>query len=179
MGQKYVIALFDSVARADLALNVIHSAGFTADHVSYITRSDSEEFRDIEPADAKTAVLEHVKLTEHQRPSAPIFATTGAAIGGIVIAPFAIGTMLLPLIIVGPLVGAGAGALLGGLLEPAKPEARVENRNYADTLNHGGGLIVVSGNPVELRKAWDTFKTCDPLTLREWESDEEDEVEEH
>lgn len=177
MSKKYVIALFDTVARAEIALNVIHSAGFTADEVSYITRTDAEDFPEVIESGSKVAILDHVKIAEHQRASAPIFATTGAAIGGVILTPIAIGTMLLPLIIVGPLVGAGAGALIGALLEPTKPESKVETRGYAESLNHGGALIMVTGNPVELKKAWDTFKTCDPVSLREWEGDEEDEVE--
>lgn len=180
ISERFVISSFSSIARAQIALDVIHSAGFTDENVSFVTRSDSDEVKSIQHLEDKIGILKQVKMAEHTKPSAPIFATTGAAIGGLIATPFALGTMLFPLFIVGPLVGAGAGALLGSLLEPENKEEvrRVTNVRFADTLEQGGAVIIVhADNPVQMQKAWDTLKTCDPVSLSEWESDIEEKVE--
>ena len=92
-------------------------------------------------------------------------------------APIAVGSLVFPLFVAGPLLGAGFGAVLGGLFDSDKDAAEDKKSSYAEHVSAGACLIVVTGDKYQLREAKASLKTCGPIVLDDYQAPTNDEVE--
>lgn len=157
MIEQCVIAEFKDVPTARLGLEVLAKAGFGEKHVSFVGRSDAPELKEIG------------KLRDHAADN--VGNATGAGIGGLLggamAAPMAASTLLGPFILVGPLVGVGLGAALGGLLGGAQNWGvdQTASESYEEKVKAGSVLVIVTGDPHQIREATASLKTTGPNNI--------------
>ncbi len=169
MESKYLVAVFETLAKADVALEVLCKAGYGPDQVSFITRHDSPDLKNVQQLQTKTqAAADDTQVADGKHASATAPGTGfGAAIGSAVSAPIAVGSLMFPLFVAGPLVGAGFGAVLGGLFDSDK-EAEDKESTYSEHVHAGACLIVVTGDDYQLREAKASLKTCGPIVIDDY-----------
>jgi hypothetical protein len=158
MHEKCIVAEFQDSEKARLGLQILAKAGFDPTQVSFIARRD-------DPALAELGKLEK-DAAEGLRTTSG--AGLGALLGGAVSAPVAVSTLLGPIILVGPLVGMGLGAAIGGLLAGThkwdeNPDA---GQHYQRAIEQGGILVIVSGTKGELLEAEASLKTAGPVAVK-------------
>src|SRR5689334_5168568 len=110
MEEQCVVAEYASYEKARIGLEVLDMRGFTADTVSVVSRS----------TDTNVAELERARREKSTRPSVAASGGLGAAVASGAVAPMAIGTLLGPFFLIGPIAAAVAGAAAGGLLSGAE-----------------------------------------------------------
>ncbi len=166
MSQECVVALFSNLSRALIAKKVLDAAGFGDDNVSLITHSESEELKSLQSNGQE--ILDQNResqVTKDQPDYAPAGRTgTGALMGSIVSVPIAVGTLLFPLFIAGPIVGAGVGALLGAFGDAQKNPVD-DQPNLEEQIRGGAALIIVTAEDYRVRDAKGLLQTCDPIRL--------------
>lgn len=152
-----VIAEYHNLEDARNGLVLMANSGFGEDRLSFISRSDSPELR-------RLGALEEGGET-------PSETSTGAGIGallaGAISVPVAASTLIGPFILFGPLVAAGIGTAVGGLLGGAQDWGLNEEagKTYEQRVRDGAILILVVGDDFELREAEATLKTTGPTSL--------------
>lgn len=154
---RFLIADFDSAEKARLGLEILAKAGYGEQHVSFVARSDAPELQQI------------AKLGEKHSSPTGIWsgAGLGGLLGGALTAPIAVSTLLGPFLLVGPLVGAGVGAMIGSLLGGAKEHGSHADSGYgyAESVQNGGVLVIVTGDDAELHEATASIKTAGPRSV--------------
>ncbi len=171
MSRKCVVAVFETVKKGLIGWEVLYKAGHGTERVSFLSGDESPQLYGLVPE-------------ENQRNPDPVTNTTnssvgtatglGASVGGAIIAPIAIGSLVFPLFVVGPILGAGLGAVLGGLFDAKKVDDLAEAEpTYSDRLRDGGAVLIVTGTDHELDKAKASLKTCGPVSLVDSEIDED------
>jgi hypothetical protein len=138
MHPQCVIAQFESVERARLGLQVLAKAGFGEDQVSFVSRSDASELGEIG------------KLREDAADNTDSSASAGIGglLGGGLAAPVAASTLIGPFMLIGPLVAAGVGAAIGGILGGAQIWGvdRNTSESYEASVERGAVLVIVNGS---------------------------------
>lgn len=157
MSDHYAIAEYDSLESARLGIEVLEKSHFTDKEVSLVTSA----------SDSAVAQLQglHDETAESSGPGRGV--GLGMLIGGAAAAPVAVGTMIGPFIVAGPLLGLAVGAGLGGLFEGAKNDTlRNLSEDYENRVKAGSVLIVVSvDNRVRLDDAVNPLVTTGPKSL--------------
>ncbi len=168
MSQSCVVALFRNFDRASVAMKILKADGYHSDNISLITHAESNELRQLEANDDLVADQRLESPTEKDEPDhAPAARTgTGALMGGAVAVPFAFGSMLFPLFIAGPVLGAGLGAVLGAFGDTEKDPAK-KQKSLEDHLRDGAVLIVVKDEVYRVHDAKAILQTCDPIRIEE------------
>ncbi len=177
MDSKCLVAVFETISKANVALEVLSMSGLGNDQVSFISRHDSPDLKDVQQLQKQTqAAADDTQVADGKHASVTAPGTgLGAAIGGAVAAPIAVGSLLFPLFVAGPLLGAGFGALLGGLFDSDKDADEDKESSYAEHVRDGACLIVVTGSSnFQLREAKASLKTCGPIVLDEYASPSND-----
>lgn len=174
MNPKCVVAVFETIAKANVALEVLSKAGFGNDQISFISRHDSPDLDELQHLQAKGQMPTDTEVSDRHRASSVAPGTAlGATIGSIVAAPVAVGSLVFPLFVVGPILGAGLGAVLGGLFDSDKNSDHEKESTYAEHVTNGACLIVVTGDKYQLREAKASLKTCGPIELDEYQATDE------
>jgi uncharacterized membrane protein len=156
MKEQWLVAEYATYQKAHIGLEVLDLRGFTADTVSLVSRND-----------ASIAELEKARREKAAAPSKTASGGVGAAIAGAAAAPIAIGTMLGPLFLAGPLAAVVAGAAAGGLLSGTKKWGIDEDvaRTYQQRIAQGSVLVIVHASGDTLKEAEAGLRTTDTLTL--------------
>ena len=156
-GDQCVVAEYANYEKARIGLEVLDLRGFTADTVSVISRS----------TDSNVPELERARREKNSRPSAAVSGGIGAAVASGAVAPIAVGTILAPLFLIGPLAAAVAGAAAGGMVSTAKKWGISEeaSRSYQRRIEEGSVLVIVHATGDRLIDAESGLKTTDTLSL--------------
>jgi len=171
MSQKCVVAVFETVEKGLIGWEVLYKAGHGTERVSFLSGDESPTLYGLQSDDPKPKENSPTNTT-----NSAIGTTTGlgASIGGAMAVPIAIGSMVFPLFIVGPILGAGVGAILGGLFDTKKVDDLEDAElTYSDHLRNGGAVLIVTGTDHELDKAKASLKTCGPISMEFSELEEE------
>jgi hypothetical protein len=165
-----VVAEFRTRPDAKLALEVLMRNHYTRENVSVVMRADDptaenlDEFRDEEGISAAD-----VEVNAPDGRSVGL----GMLLGGAVSAPLAIGTMIGPFIIAGPIVGMGIGAALGALFGSLEQDDTAEDEpSYEDRVKAGSILVIVTQDEmIGLNEAEAVLATTNPKTMERFELD--------
>jgi len=163
-----VVAEFRTRAGAKLALEVLERNHYTIENVSVIMHGDDppadklDDFRDdgAIPADQAKAAAPDSRSVG-----------LGMLLGGTIAAPLALGTMIGPFFLVGPLVGMGIGAAFGGMFSSHQGgDSSEEGPSYEERVKAGAILIVVTPDEkVGLNEAEAVLATTNPKTMERFE----------
>jgi len=165
-----VVAEFRTRAGAKLALEVLERNHYTRENVSVVMHSDdpaAEKLDDMQAGDAIPA--DQVEATSPDGRSVGL----GMLLGGMIAAPLALGTMIGPFILAGPLVGMGIGAAFGGLFSShQRGDTADENLSYENRVKGGSVLVIVTQDEqIGLNEAEAVLATTNPKTMERFELD--------
>lgn len=165
-----VVAEFRTRAGAKLALEVLERNHYTRENVSVVMHSDdpaAEKLDDMQAGDAIPA--DQVEATSPDGRSVGL----GMLLGGMIAAPLALGTMIGPFILAGPLVGMGIGAAFGGLFSShQRGDTEDENLSYENRVKGGSVLVIVTQDEqIGLNEAEAVLATTNPKTMERFELD--------
>ncbi len=163
MSEKCVVAIFETVRKGLIAWEVLFKAGYGKDQVSFLSGDASPKLFGLQPEDAQP---QSDSATSDSGSSVGTATGLGAGVGGAVAAPIALGSLVFPLFVVGPMLGAGLGAVIGSMFDADKiVDDDTAEPTYADRLRSGGAILIVTGTDHELDKAKVSLKTCDPINM--------------
>lgn len=156
MHAQCLVAEFASLQEAQLGLEVLEKFDFKSDAVSLVSRGDEEALEKIgdqQRGDGEHASGKSIGL--------------GTLIGGTVAAPIAVGTMIGPFIVAGPLLGMAAGATMGGLFSEAEQWGIHEEaaRDYEERVRNGSVLVIVTSTSPRLDEAQQGLQTTGPKSI--------------
>lgn len=154
-----VVAEYANYPKAEIGLKVLEKRGFGADRVSLISRNDPE-----------LVTLEKARREILKQPDPVSSGAAGAALAATAATPVAIGTMLAPFFLIGPVVAAAAGVAAGTIFgddDKWKLDESVA-RSYRDRVSAGSILIVVHSSGHDLLEAYGGLKTTDTLSLERY-----------
>ncbi|REK08630.1 MAG: general stress protein [Planctomycetota bacterium] len=150
-----VVAVYDTMPKADEGVRALHTEGFSSEHISIVTRHVPEG-----------ATSEELSLGDDSAKEAAI----GGALGGL--AGLAGAATLLSItgvgliVLTGPIVtltGAIVGAFLGAMRGWGIHEKQIEQ--YEKFVSEGKVLVVVAGEPLEVEKAERVLRGTKPEHL--------------
>lgn len=184
-----VIAEYRSIEKANLALEVLATGGFTTETVSRISfgqpssdnvlpdeRLSAQELSIHSKRDGSSAgetgqlrgeIPDQLRGNPDKQ-KADKAAGIGALIGGAVATPLSIGTLVGPFFVVGPLLGLGAGAAVGGLFGAAERWGvrRDVAADYEQRIRNGSVLVIVANDSsLRLHEAYKLLQTSGPFSL--------------
>ncbi|MFO1063839.1 MAG: hypothetical protein U0892_08260 [Pirellulales bacterium] len=152
-----VVAEFNSMSRAQTALEVLALRHFMNDRVSVITRQDAADLE----------ALEESLRTKRDAAGVGQSAGAGALMAGGMAAPLAIGSLIANFFVAGPLAAVVVGAVAGGAMAPKSrweiPDATL--RSYSERLEDGSILILVQAEGDDLLEAEAGLRTVGPISL--------------
>ncbi|MCC6511848.1 MAG: hypothetical protein IT423_22295 [Pirellulaceae bacterium] len=152
-----VVAEYFDYEKADIGLRVLEMRGFGSDRVSVITQNDP-----------KLVELEKARRAQTERPGVVESGAVGAALAAGAAAPLAVGTLLTPFFIIGPVVAAAAGAAVG-TLSSADSHWDIDDDSTANDqqrVAEGSILVLVHATGDDLLEAYGGLKTTDTLSLK-------------
>lgn len=160
MEYQCVVAEYEDYDKARVGLEVLDMRGFTSDQVSVITKEDAE----------KIGALERARREKLQETTKTSSGGLGAAMASGAALPFALGAMIGPFFVIGPVAAAVAGGIAGPLLSGAEdwgipPAAR---KSYLDRLEEGSVLVIVHATGDDLMEAAAGLRTTDNLSLEQY-----------
>ena len=161
MQDECVVAEFKDRDSARLGLEVLARAGYGEDHISVVTKQTDSEVQDIDE-------LEKTKTDSRGVPGG---IGVGGLLGTAVSIPLAASTLVGPFMLLGPIVGAGVGAALGGMLM-GSADKKDPAQAYRHSLNEGGVLLVITGTKAELLEAEASIKTAGPRDVTRFSATE-------
>lgn len=170
--QFCVVGLYRNIPKAQVALQVLGSAHFQDEEVSFVTHSDAPELKEL---DAITHVQDgrvDEGLSDEMENEKPASRTvTGALAGGTLAVPLALGTALFPVFIAGPLLAGGLGAIVGALADGGKATdvGSLDPLHLQEKIEQGAALIVVTGEEYRIDEAKGLMITCDPMWVEKRE----------
>lgn len=157
-----LIAEYASMDKAQVALDILLMNGYTADEVSIAWRGHDEALKEFEAQAPNTEASE----TEEQH-SVAHSAEVGALVGGAVMLPLCLGSVVAPVLIAGPILGiiggAAAGGLFGELLHWGIPKHAA--MRYDERIAAGSVFVIVRQNPTELMHLEPSLKTTDAISI--------------
>ena len=161
MSNQCLIAEYATIEAANVGLEVLQSDDFTPEEVSVVTRQHA------------TTIADEGELVSQSSdsPSTGKTVALGAIIGGAIATPLAVGTMIGPFFIAGPLIGILAGAAVGGVLKSVAKWG-VDNdaaERYEQRVAEGAILILVStDDSIRLNDAEQLLRTTSPESLEQF-----------
>lgn len=169
MEDQCVVAEYANYEKARIGLEVLDMRGFTDDTVSVISKS----------SDTNVPELERARRRKNAETSVTAAGGIGAAVASGAAAPLAVGSMLAPFFVVGPLAAALAGAAAGGLLSGAKNWGVSDemSESYKKRLEDGSVLVIVHATGDRLEEAESGLRTTDTLSLATYSAKTPDEDE--
>ena len=145
MSDQCLIAEYGSLEQAKEGLRVLSTADEPLENVSVVAH-----------AERHAAELQDLQKPSSESPNSGKVVGIGALIGGAAATPLAVGSLIGPLFVAGPLLGMAAGAVIGGLF--ASTQNWGIEREVGDDLqqrvDEGSVLIIVdSDDPIVLNDA--------------------------
>lgn len=174
-----LVAEYESQSAAKIGLEVLRKADFQPDAISVAWRGHTRALDKVDRSgsnDQGIAVEQSMEI--------------GAGIGALVGTPLAIGSVMGPIMIAGPLAALAGGAALGAVMSGAGRSAsnresddRVDSRGlyamanhyginshsatrYEQRINEGAVLVIVTSTPPRLDEAQRSLKTTGPASLQ-------------
>ncbi len=168
--KECVVAEFRTRAGAKLALEVLERNHYTLKNVSVVMHNDdpaTDKLDDLRQDEAIPADQVQAKAPDSRGVG------LGMLLGGTIAAPLAMGTMIGPFFLAGPLVGMGLGAAFGGLFSShQRGDLAEDNPSYEDRIKAGSILIVVTEDEqIGLNEAEAVLATTNPKTMERFELD--------
>ncbi|CAN5651508.1 hypothetical protein BH10CHL1_BH10CHL1_26620 [soil metagenome] len=179
---KTLVGLYHDVATANQVVQALVNAGITRDDISMVVNDREGQYT----AGAQADDLNNAQTSEVGTATAG-GAVTGAVIGGVGGALLSLSALAIPgigpVVAAGPLIvgliGAGAGAAVGGLLG-ALTEAGVPEEEagfYIAGVNRGGTLVSAAVDDQEVNQIVEIMQRHDPIDVHEqvetWRNDAE------
>ncbi|TWU25465.1 hypothetical protein Pla52o_17660 [Novipirellula galeiformis] len=156
MNAECLVAVYPSLAKAQVGLEVLETFDFASDAVSTVWRGREE-------------ALEHLNWEQGAQNAQDVVTTMalGAFISGAVAVPFAVATMIIPVIITGPLVAIAGGATMGGVLGEARHWGihRHASKSYEQQIADGAVLVIVTSTKARIDEAQQGLQTTHPSHL--------------
>ena len=163
-----LIAEYASMDKAEVALEILRLNGYMADSVSVAWRGHEEALAEL---DAEDPSIEASK--EGDKHSVAHSAEIGALLGGAVMLPLCLGSIVAPVLIAGPILGilggAAAGGLFGELLHWGIPKHAA--MRYDQRIADGSVLLIVRSGRTELRNLEPSLKTTDAISIEIFSAD--------
>lgn len=157
-----LIAEYASMDKAEVALDILQMNGYTADEVSIAWRGHDEALKEFEAEDPSIEALK-----SEEKHSVAHSAEVGALVGGAVMLPLCLGSVVAPVLIAGPILGvlggAAAGGLFGELLHWGIPKHAA--MRYDQRIAAGSVLLIVRQTPTELMHLEASMKTTDAISV--------------
>ncbi|MBC8122190.1 MAG: DUF1269 domain-containing protein [Gemmatimonadaceae bacterium] len=166
------IGVFHTHTQVERALSELRKADFDLSNVSILLRREDEP---VEP--------EHVPVEDAVSNGATAGAALGSIAGGLAGLVFGLGSAVVAGVgtvltagtigtaivaaLSGGTLGAAAGGMTGALVGLGIPEGQAET--YAQTVKDGCCLMIVEGNPAELRKIEPILQDCKMENYRLYE----------
>jgi hypothetical protein len=174
-GSKTVIGLFDDIGDARSAVQELLDNGFPKDSVNLVAHAAAQEYTDYFDNQGHYTHLTPESVGNHVEAAAKV-GGIGAVIGGL--GGLLLGLSLVaipgvgPVVAAGPflaaLVGAGAGASVGGMIggftNVGVPE--VDAEAYAEAIRRGGSSVVVRASIEEATRAAQLLKNHNPVDIQ-------------
>jgi hypothetical protein len=164
MREECVVAEFADIDTARLGLEVLARSGYGEEHVSVITRNQSD-------AQSKMATVNALEKSRNDTQGISEGTGVGSLLGTAISIPLAASTLIGPFFILGPIVGAGLGAAFGGMLGGAG-DKEAAAKHYRQSLEDGGILLIITGDKGELLDAEASIKTAGPARVTRFASPE-------
>lgn len=182
MNAACLVAEYESQSAAKIGLEVLRKSDFQSDAVSMAWKGNTQALEKLDRGDDDTNDLGVDSSME-----------IGAGIGALVGTPLAIGSVMGPIMIAGPLAAMLGGAALGAVVSEAGADAanrqsadRVDSRGlfamanhyginahsasmYEQRINEGAILVIVTSTPPRLDEAQRSLKTTGPASLQRFE----------
>ncbi|MEO8270598.1 MAG: DUF1269 domain-containing protein [Aureliella sp.] len=160
MNAACLVAEYSTAEKAQLGLEVLANLDFATDAISIVSLNHE-------------GTLGHLVLPEPDPDDEDAHELSksmevGALLGGAVLAPAFLGTIIGPLIVAGPLVALVAGASIGGVLDGTSRWGIQRNaaEHYEQRIKDGAVLIIVTSTPPRLDEAESSLKTTGPDGLQ-------------
>lgn len=170
--QFCVVGLYRTIPKAHVALQVLGSAHYRDDEVSFVTHSDAPELKELDAiTHAPTGRASDELSDDLPGENATSRTVTGALAGGTLAVPLALGTALFPVFIAGPLLAGGLGAVIGALADGGKATdvGSLDPLHLEEQIRQGAALIVVTGEEYRVDEAKGLLITCDPMWIEKRE----------
>lgn len=179
--QKCVIAEFETREAARIALEALEISGYTIENVSVVASVDDPAAKHLAELPGQEKSFERRPSEEANEPDVEVAPTgttpdsrdvgLGMILGGTIAAPLAIGTMVGPFMVIGPLVGMGIGAVVGGLLSSSTGSSDDDvGKTYEERVKEGSILVIVhDDDDIRLREANSTLQTIGPLSIQQFD----------
>lgn len=152
-----LVAEFRSMEKAKVALEVLQLNDFASDAVSVVYRGHEEA---LEQIDQQAGYHVEPGDVEHSM-------ELGAVMGASLATYVSVATLMVPVIVAGPLVGLVAGAAAGRFFAEAKQWGIHEHdaMHYDQRVANGSVLVIVTSTPLRLNEAEQCLKTTGPVSL--------------
>ncbi|MFG0263476.1 MAG: hypothetical protein ACF788_13875 [Novipirellula sp. JB048] len=156
MVAECVVAEFETLDKAKVGVEVLEKFDFASDAVSLVWRGNEQAME---------------KLDWESGPEEALGVAKSAGLGGVIVGavavPLAVETMIMPVIVTGPLVAFVVGAATGGLLSEAKRWGVQQHRasSYEQRIADGSVLVIVTSTPRRIDEAERGLATTHPKSL--------------
>lgn len=180
MAIHYVVAEYDSMEFARIALEVLAKQNLTEENVSLVTRVDHPSLREMTQHtrdDPEMSIQPEVEEDEETSGVAASRAAAGAGVGAAVIAGLAIPlsalTMITPFIVAGPIAAGLLGAAGGGMIGLGVSGDDDKTRDYKQKVEDGAILVMVRGPEFMVYEAESGLKTTRYVAVERFSLDED------
>ncbi|WP_153555156.1 DUF1269 domain-containing protein [Roseimaritima sediminicola] len=158
--KQCIVAEYTSMEEADVALQVLETANFSTENVSIVHGS----------AEQHAANVPQLEDQASGKPQADSSAGMGGVAGGTLGAALGAATLIGPFMVVGPLIGAAAGAGAAGLLGATRQwgVGTDDSRSFEQRVRDGSVLIIVVDRTRRLNEAERLLKTTKFHTVQRY-----------
>ncbi|EMI15744.1 putative membrane protein [Rhodopirellula maiorica SM1] len=156
MNAECLVAVYDSLSKAEVGVEVLEKFDFAPDAVSLVWRGHEE-------------ALENLDWERGAKIAKDVAASMGlgAVLSSAVALPLSIATLMVPVVVTGPLVALVGGATVGGLLGETRHWGIHHHsaKNYEQMIADGSVLVIVTSTPARIEEALQGLKTTHPQHL--------------
>ncbi len=168
MSQECVVAVYKSFDQAKEAMHALKAARFPADQVSFVTRSERDDF-------PREEALHYGDETERNAAQgAGVGGLIGVVVGASVLAVSGAGLVL----VAGPIAMGLAGAVVGGFLGAMGGWGVHDDhiREYESRVSDGALLVIAAGDPQQVASAEQILQQTEPEEMHLHAEDSADSV---
>ncbi|WP_442512016.1 DUF1269 domain-containing protein [Novipirellula sp. SH528] len=156
MNAECLVAVYDTLPKAQVGVEVLEKFDFATDAVSLVWRGHEEALANLDwerGATIKRDVAASMGL--------------GAVLSGAVALPLSIATLMIPVVVTGPLVALVGGATVGGLLGETRHWGIHHHsaKSFEQMIADGSVLVIVTSTPGRIDEALEGLKTTHPQRL--------------
>lgn len=180
MAVHYVVAEYDSMEFARIALEVLAKQGLTEENVALVTRVDHPSLREMTKHtrdDPEMSIQPGLEENEENGGVTASRTAAGAGVGAAITAGLAIPlsalTMITPFIIAGPLAAGLLGGVGGAMLSLGVSGDEDKTRDYRKKVEDGAILVIVRGDEYMVYEAESGLKTTRYVAVERFRLEED------